>query len=125
MTKNHSLLAISTPGLLSATILLFLMFAGRDASSRDLPGQTRTYHVEVLVQSTHVSENTTSTQWRTVLSTGWRELAEWYHAELLAEFAIQGDVFHLLYDNPSPVYDESVIDIRLRTETAFLRKSKR
>ena len=91
-----------------------------NASAKDLPLLKATYIVEVKVQSTHVSENTTSTSWRPVLRTEWREFAEWYHESLWEEFIVQGDVFHLLFE-PSPVYDESVIDIRLRTQPVQFR----
>lgn len=100
-------------------------FAGLDgeASGKEFAPLETTWHVEVLVRSTHVSEGTASTNWRTVVSTEWREFAEWYHDELWAEFIARGDVFPLLFD-PAPTYDESVIDIRLRSEISGLNARK-
>lgn len=92
--------------------------SGKDFS-KDFPKFETTWHVEVLVRSTHVSEGTTSTNWRTVVSTEWKEFAEWYHDELWAEFIAQGDIFHLLFE-PAPTYDQTVIDIRLRSEISGL-----
>jgi hypothetical protein len=108
-----------------AIVAALCAFAGLDGdvSGREFTPLETTWHVEVLVRSTHVSEGTTSTNWRTVVSTEWREFAEWYHDELWAEFIARGDVFPLLFD-PAPTYDESVIDIRLRSEISGLTSKK-
>ena len=74
-----------------------------------------TYHVEVYVETTHVSENTTSGRWRNVLSTSSETLAQWYHDALWNDMLDGENIYANLFGPDRSVYDHWIIGIRIRS----------